>query len=146
MFKNDPLGGTAPAPAGPVALSRRNLFKLGGLAAASVSTPAIARGFGTGFTHGVASGEPGQTRVMLWSRFVAKQDTTLEWEVSQSLDFAQIVSAGSVIATPSRDWCVKTWANGLTPGQWYYYRFTAPDGSQSEGGMAACPPRPLIWM
>ena len=56
MFKNDPLGGTAPAPAGPVALSRRNLFKLGGLAAASVSTPAIARGFGTGFTHVVASG------------------------------------------------------------------------------------------
>jgi alkaline phosphatase D len=134
MFKNDPLADTAPAPAAPVALSRRNLFKLGGLAAASVSTPAIARGFGTGFTHGVASGEPGQTRVMLWSRFVAEQDTTLEWEVSQSLDFAQIVSDGSVIATPSRDWCVKTWANGLTPGQWYYYRFTAPDGSQSEVG------------
>ena len=38
MFKNDPLGGTAPAPAGPVALSRRNLFKLGGLAAASVGS------------------------------------------------------------------------------------------------------------
>ena len=130
MMKTDP-------PASPVAsaaLSRRNLFKLGGLAAASIGAPAAARSFGSGFTHGVASGEPGSTRVMLWSRFVAEQDTVLEWDISESMDFATVVASGNVTASASRDWCVKTWANGLSPGAWYYYRFTAPDGSQSEVG------------
>ena len=130
MIKTDPPISPIAAPA----LSRRKLFKLGGIAAASVGTPAIARSFGSGFTHGVASGEPGQNRVLLWSRFVGEQDTTIEWEVSDSLGFEKIVSAGSVTASSSRDWCVKTWADGLTPGAWYYYRFTAPDGSRSEVG------------
>ncbi len=130
MIKTDPPN----SPVAASALSRRNLFKLGGIAAASVGTPAIARSFGTGFTHGVASGEPGQNRVLLWSRFVGEQDTTIEWEVSDSLGFEKVVSAGSATASSSRDWCVKAWAGGLTPGAWYYYRFTAPDGSQSEVG------------
>lgn len=121
-------------PAAPPAVSRRNLFKLGGLAAVSAASPLVARSFGRGFTHGVASGEPGQTRVLLWSRFVAEQDTLLDWQVSDSMDFARVVSSGSTSASASRDWCVKAWADGLTPGTWYYYRFTAPDGSQSVIG------------
>ena len=130
MTKTDPPA----SPAASSALSRRNLFKLGGLAAASIGTPAVARSFGSGFTHGVASGEPGSTRVMLWSRFVAEQDTVLEWDISESMDFTAVVASGNVTASASRDWCVKTWANGLKLGAWYYYRFTAPDGSQSEVG------------
>jgi len=131
MFENHPPA--SPPVAGP-ALSRRNLFRLGGLAAASTATPAVARSFGSGFTHGVASGEPERGGIMLWSRYVADQDTALEWEVSESLDFARIVAAGSVITQPWRDWCVKVRATGLTPGAWYYFRFTAPDGSRSEVG------------
>jgi alkaline phosphatase D len=131
MIKTDPPASPALPQA---ALSRRNLFKLSGLAAASAATPAVARTFGSGFTHGVASGEPGQSRVMLWSRYVAEQDTAIEWQVSDSMDFNRILAAGDVTASHSRDWCIKAWAEGLTPGAWYYYRFTAPDGSQSEVG------------
>lgn len=115
-------------------LTRRNLFRLGGLAAASVGSPALARSFGTGFTHGVASGEPGAARVLLWTRYVAQQESALTWEVSESIDFARIAAAGTATASPGRDWCVKAWAEGLEPGRWYYYRFIAPDGSRSETG------------
>ncbi|NNF94183.1 MAG: alkaline phosphatase D family protein [Altererythrobacter sp.] len=130
MIKNEPPA----SPKALSALSRRSLFKLSGLAAASAATPAAARSFGSGFTHGVASGEPSQTRVLLWSRFVGEQDTTIEWDVSETMDFARVVASGSVTAGASRDWCIKSFAEGLTPGAWYYYRFTAPDGSKSEVG------------
>ena len=62
-------------------LSRRGLFQLGGFTAALAATPAIARTFGSGFTHGVASGEPGQNRVLLWTRYVGSQDTPLNWQI-----------------------------------------------------------------
>ena len=130
MIKTDP-------PITPVAnpaLSRRNLFKLSGLAAASAGTPALARSFGTGFTHGVASGEPKTDRVMLWTRYVADQETRLVCEVSDTPEFTRIISEGTILASPSRDWCAKTWGNGLQPDSWYYYRFTAPDGTRSEVG------------
>ena len=35
-------------------------------------------------------------------------------------------------ARADNDWCCKAWAEGLEPGRWYYYRFTAPDGSHSD--------------
>lgn len=131
MIKSDPPASPA-LPAHP--LTRRNLFRLGGLAAATVATPLAARGFGSGFTHGVASGEPGQDRVLLWSRYVAGQDTRLGWEISDTMDFTRIIASGNVTASASHDWCVKAWAAGLEPGLWYYYRFIAPDGSQSDVG------------
>ena len=130
MIKTDP-------PAPPVAssaLSRRNLFKLGGLAAATVGTPALARGFGTGFTHGVASGEPGPDKVMLWTRFVSDQDVWLEFQVSVTPKFDEVVAGGSAKASAETDWCAKAWADGLREDRWYYYRFVAPDGSMSDVG------------
>lgn len=130
MIKNDPPASPAALPG----LSRRNLFRLGGLAAASAATPAVARSFGTGFTHGVASGEPGQSSVLLWSRYVAEQDTALAWELSESPEFTGVLAGGSVTASAAHDWCVKAKAEGLSPGRWYYYRFIAPDGSRSEIG------------
>jgi len=131
MIKTDPPA----SPALPAhSLTRRNLFRLGGLAAVTAAAPLAARGFGGGFTHGVASGEPGQDRVLLWTRYVAGQDTRLVWEVSDAMDFVRVVAAGEVIASPANDSCAKAWAEGLDPGQWYYYRFIAPDGTQSEVG------------
>jgi len=93
-----------------------------------------ARTWGSGFTHGVASGEPHASRVLLWTRFVGDAETELEWEVSDSADFTRIVSAGKATASPDRDWCAKTIANGLEPDRWYYYRFTAPGGTTSDIG------------
>ncbi|MDY7098604.1 MAG: alkaline phosphatase D family protein [Pseudomonadota bacterium] len=122
-------------PANPATnLTRRGLFGLAGASAALAATPGSARGFGSGFTHSVASGEPQANSVLLWTRFVGEAATELEWQVSTTEDFAKPVSEGSITASPDRDWCAKAIASGLEPGQWYFFRFVAPDGSMSPIG------------
>ncbi len=124
-----------PPPASPLALDRRTLLK-GGLAggllgAAGTLYGAVGSG---GFTHGVASGEPGPHRVLLWTRYAAAGDTRLHWEIARDESFVHVVAGGSVTASPARDCCAKAWAGGLTPGQTYYYRFVAPGGARSPVG------------
>lgn len=133
MFKTDTAAQPAPAA---TALTRRSLFTLAGASAALAAAPAAATGFGTGFTHGVASGEPGVDKVMLWTRFVSGAPAYLAWEMSESEDFAKLVAEGSTgnPAGPDSDFCTKTWADGLLPGRWYFYRFIAPDGTKSPVG------------
>jgi len=127
-----------PAPANPrsaLSLDRRSLFRSGILAAGLAALPAAASASGLrGFTHGVASGEPGAAQVLIWTRFISDSDTTLRYEVSESVDFAKVASGGETRATPARDGCVKPIASGLEPDRWYYFRFIAPDGSMSEIG------------
>ncbi|MEM7689778.1 MAG: alkaline phosphatase D family protein [Pseudomonadota bacterium] len=135
MFKTDSAADPAPQPANSKTnVSRRGLFGLAGASVAVAATPGVARGFGSGFTHSVASGEPQASSVLLWTRYVADAETKLEWQVSATEDFARPVSEGSVMASPNRDWCAKAIANGLTPDRWYFYRFTAPDGTMSPVG------------
>ena len=124
-----------PQPANPSAnVSRRGLFGLAGATAALAATPGSARGFGSGFTHSVASGEPQAGSVLLWTRYVADAEAKLEWQVSATDDFARPVSEGSVMASPGSDWCAKAIASGLEPNRWYFFRFIAPDGTKSPVG------------
>ncbi|MFM7404110.1 MAG: alkaline phosphatase D family protein [Erythrobacter sp.] len=131
MFKTDSAAQPA---ASPTALTRRNLFTLAGASAAVAATPAAATGFGMGFTHNVASGEPSATSVLLWTRYVGESETALTWQVSETESFAKPVAEGSVTAAPGRDWCAKVIATGLAPGRWYFFRFLAPDGTASPTG------------
>lgn len=126
---------TAPQPDTPATgISRRGIFALAGASAALAASPTLARNFGSGFTHSVASGEPGQDSVLLWTRYVADAETSLTWEVSDNAEFTNIAAAGNVAASPERDFCAKATATGLTPDRWYFYRFTAPDGTHSPIG------------
>lgn len=122
-------------PRSALSLDRRSLFRAGvlgaGLAAMPLSAAASAM---RGFTHGVASGEPGATQVLLWTRYVGNSDATLRFEVSDTADFRKVVSGGDVQALRQRDGCVKPVATGLDPDRWYYYRFIAPDGAMSDIG------------
>jgi len=115
-------------------LTRRGLIGLAGAGAALAAAPLAAQSLGRGFTHGVASGEPGATSVLLWTRFVAEAGSELVWQVAESADFARVLAEGSARAEPERDWCAKAIATGLAPGRWYFYRFRAPDGSASPVG------------
>lgn len=114
---------------------RRGFFIGGAAGMAALATPLRAAGFGTGFTHNVASGEPGQDRVLLWTRHVGTGGAEkLRYEVAEDSAFSRIASGGEALAGPERDWCAKPVATGLQPGRWYYYRFIAPDGSISPIG------------
>lgn len=90
----------------------------------------------TGFTHGVASGEPRQTSVMLWARYVPKAagPARLRVEVASDPAFANIAATGEAIASVETDWCARVTAGALPSNQWLYYRFVAPGGERSPVG------------
>jgi len=102
------------------------------------------------FRHGVASGDPDATSIVLWTRVTADGgQSEVAWEVAETLDFAAIVASGSFTTGPERDHTVKVLAGGLRPGQTYYYRFrsggltspagrarTLPEGSLDRLGIA----------
>ncbi|MBY6218991.1 alkaline phosphatase D family protein [Qipengyuania aquimaris] len=123
-----------PQSPGMPALDRRSLFKGAAAGAGLVAAPLAARTTATGFTHGVASGEPGKNRALLWTRYAAAQDTEIGWQVMEADANRRVVAEGKVTASPANDFCCKAWAEGLEPGKWYYFRFTAPDGSVSDMG------------
>ena len=118
-------------------IDRRLLLKSVALGAGALALPAWAQVLDQrGFTHGVASGEPGQDRVLLWTRYLPASGGSgiLRWEVSSTADFARVVAGGEIEASPDRDWCVKPLASGLSPGAWYYYRFVDRAGQSSPIG------------
>ncbi|XUU61509.1 alkaline phosphatase D family protein [Erythrobacter sp. HA6-11] len=134
MIASTPPPTPEPTSATQAGISRRNLFRLSAASAMLAASPLAARGFGSGFTHSIASGEPSQSSVLLWTRYVAEEETKLTWEVSASQDFARPVAQGEALASSSRDFCAKATATGLEPDRWYFYRFVAPDGSISDVG------------
>jgi alkaline phosphatase D len=118
-------------------MDRRLLLKAGALGLGALAVPGAAQVFSQrGFTHDVASGEPRQRSVMLWTRYVPGrgQSGRLRWQVSRSADFARIAADGVVIAGEEHDHCVKPVATGLGPGRWYYYRFGDGAGAWSPVG------------
>jgi len=116
-------------------IDRRLLVKLGTAGLAALALPGAARAaMAQGFTHGVASGEPGANSVLLWTRYAAPSDTRLTAEISETPDFTRIAGGGSVTAAGDRDHTAKIRVDGLHPGRWYFYRFVAPDGRMSPTG------------
>ncbi len=116
-------------------VDRRFLIKGATLGLAAMSVPGMAQAmFRQGFTHGVASGEPAATSVLLWTRFVGANDTKLSAEIAGDMDFTKIISGDVVTATGARDHIAKITLEGLAPDRWYYYRFVAPDGQVSPIG------------
>ncbi len=81
-----------------------------------------------GFTHGVASGEPSATSMLLWTRFEGVGDSAVPLSVEVSTDprMARARVMGQALAEPGRDWTARVTVNGLTPGRTYYYRFIGP--------------------
>jgi len=87
------------------------------------------------FRHGVASGDPDATGVVLWTRVTAEGDVTVEWELSPDVEFASIARSGSFATGPDRDHTVKVLAAGLAPGETWFYRFRL-NGVRSPVGRA----------
>ena len=90
----------------------------------------------TGFTHNVASGEPGQDSVLLWTRYVGPTGgpSKVRVEISESKDFVKIAGGGQMVTGPWRDNTVKITVDGLAAGKWHWFRFIAPDGTMSPVG------------
>lgn len=89
----------------------------------------------TGYRHGVASGDPTDSAVVIWTRIstVLGQEREVQWQVATDAALQQVVEQGSVTTGPWRDFTVKVDVTGLAPGRQYFYRFVS-DGQASPVG------------
>lgn len=133
--------------------NRRQAVAAIGAGGALVATAARAATAGPGgavFRHGVASGDPDQTGLVLWTRVEpAAARETVGWEIARDPAFRDIVRAGRIETGADRDFTAKVLVEGLTPGTAYHYRFmargetspvgrtrTLPDGALDRLGIA----------
>lgn len=92
------------------------------------------------FGHGVASGDPDTTSVVIWTRLTTAAPTTqVRWQVALDPDFARITRSGSVTTDASRDFTVKALVTDLAPGGRYYYRFLSEGATSIVGRTRTLP-------
>ena len=85
------------------------------------------------FQHSVASGDPLQDRVVLWTRVTtdAADPVELTWRVARDRELRDVVREGTTTSDPDADHTVHVDADGLDPATTYYFGF--------ESGGAASP-------
>lgn len=107
------------------------------------------------FYHGVASGDPTDTSILLWTRLtkeITYDQNDLSWEVATDRKFKNVIASGVANASKATDYTVKPFVTGLSPNTHYFYRFidgkkksivgefkTLPnDASQLDIAFASC--------
>lgn len=100
------------------------------------------------FSHGVASGDPSSSAVIIWTRAVPSVNTTtanidktvyVDWEVARDEEFTQIVRSGQSLSSPTNDYTVKIDVQGLQAATLYYFRFLGADNMSLVGRTKTLP-------
>jgi alkaline phosphatase D len=86
------------------------------------------------FAHGVASGDPSQSGVVIWSRAAGKAE--LRWVVANDEALSDVVAEGSAKTSEASDYTVQVDVSKLAPGTTYYYAFAFEDAARSVVGRA----------
>ena len=137
---------------------RTSLKLIGGGIAASALLPRAADAAADLFDCGVASGDPTQDGVIIWTRIGgmdAGAAVKVDWQFAKDKAMRMPVATGAVETDAARDFTVKIDVTGLRPGRTYYYRFThgavssrigrtktLPAGQRLRLGVAACSNHP----
>ncbi|MCW2813847.1 MAG: Alkaline phosphatase [Nocardioides sp.] len=105
------------------------------------------------FRHGVASGDPSESSVVLWTRVTPTNGATpgsgrgpravVQWEVARDPSFRRVVRRGRFVTGAGRDHTVKLTVGDLRPATWYFYRFTH-QGHRSRVGRTRTTPAPDV--
>lgn len=94
------------------------------------------------FLHGVASGDPLEDAVIIWTR-VTPDDFNLpvpvSYKVATDTAMTNIVAQGSSLTNASKDFTVKVDVTGLQPDTYYFYEFFA-NGAYSPRGRTKTAP------
>lgn len=88
-----------------------------------VENPAIAP-----FYHGVASGDPTDSSVIIWTRYTPEDVNTtneflINWAVFSDVELNNEIVSGDFSTSSERDFTVKIDVQGLNPYTTYYYQF-----------------------
>ena len=141
-------------PDAPVTLPRRSVLAAGAGATAAGLLPLGASAAATSsrvFRHGVASGDPLPTAVVLWTRVTPTAASLpgsgrgprveVTWEVARDREFRRVVRRGTTTTGPARDHTVKVDATRLEPGRWYFFRFRCHGVTSPVGRTRTAPAR-----
>ncbi|EPV8512475.1 alkaline phosphatase D family protein [Vibrio parahaemolyticus] len=127
-----------------MSLSRRDFMKV-------VSSTAVATGLiGCGsddnesvsvsFEHGVASGDPTQAQVIIWTRVTtAASYVDVTWQVASDVEFSNVVQSGVFTTDTGRDFTVKVDVQNLNANSQYYYRFMVGEMMSEVGQTQTLP-------
>ena len=128
-------------------LNRRETLKLLAVAGtvSAVAHPGRAQApAGGAFRHGVASGDPDATSVVLWTRLSSEEAApSVRWELASDEGFADVVAQGEAATSAERDHTVKVVVGELEPGAAYFYRFTLGGETSATGRTRTLPQGPL---
>lgn len=94
------------------------------------------------FYHGVASGDPTQEAVIIWTKATPDHHMAVNvgWKVSDRSDMSNVLYDGQVLTDSSTNYTVKVDVTDLDPGKTYYYQFDAK-GQKSPIGRTKTMPR-----
>ncbi|MFN3233269.1 MAG: alkaline phosphatase D family protein [Alphaproteobacteria bacterium] len=99
------------------------------------------------FDHGVASGDPLQDAVIIWTRFSPDADDTgalpasipVAWTMASDEALSDVVQEGVLETNADRDYTIKIDVTGLAPGSTYYYQFSVGDQASVVGRTITLP-------
>lgn len=105
----------------------------------SVETPAYEGAIA--FNHGVASGDPGHDRVVIWTRVSPEQPgpAPVRWIVARNRELTDVVKTGIAETSEARDYTVKVDVTGLRAGAPYFYGFRAGAAESAVGKTKTLP-------
>lgn len=95
------------------------------------------------FPQGVASGDPDDHSIILWTRrpFDEGERHELTVEVALDPEFRRVVATARVPVLAAADWTCRTLVGGLSPATVHWYRFTDDGGAGSRIGRTITAPR-----
>lgn len=93
------------------------------------------------FKHGVASGDPLQDKMIIWTRISSKlkNNSKVIWEIAATRSFEHILNSGTYSISEKSDFTVKVDVGGLKPDSVYYYRFRYLDTYSNIGKTKTLP-------
>ncbi|MCX8852673.1 alkaline phosphatase D family protein [Vibrio parahaemolyticus] len=127
-----------------MSLSRRDFMKV--VSSTAVATCLIGCGsddnesVAVSFEHGVASGDPTQTQVIIWTRVTtAASYVDVSWQVASDMEFSNVVQSGVFTTDTGRDFTVKVDVQNLNANSQYYYRFMVGEMMSEVGQTQTLP-------
>ena len=126
-------------------IDRRRALALLGLGAASPAAAQAPKSLKVTFQHGVASGDPTQDRVVLWTRITPEipgGEVAYTWKLNPLDRRAGGAKSGSGVTGPGRDYTVKVDVGGLDAGRNYTFAFQSGGVTSPTGRTSTLPKGP----
>ena len=132
-------------------LDRRQFLKLAAALGATLASGCVHVGPSSSgwrerrdlYPQGVASGDPDEGSVLLWTRRPyadGRKDATLVVEVADDPVFTRVIATAAAQVLAESDWTCRVLVADLQPAREYWYRFVDEDGNGSRIGRTLTAP------